>query len=134
MSIKKGVPNKIFMQNMKVFFHVHDIKHKDLAEEMGLTPAGISDILNGRNYPSHNFLLHMAKKYGISIDWLLLDEGQMKMGEVDPRIVQIFRDQRADAESGAGMVEKLEQLIKDLHKRQEVFEKNVTNKLEMSEH
>lgn len=54
------------------------LKPSQLADILGINPAGISHILAGRNKPGFDLLQKMLRRFPrISPDWLLLDEGPM---------------------------------------------------------
>jgi len=54
------------------------LKSSQLAEILGVNPAGISHILAGRNKPGFDLLQKMLRRFPrISPDWLLLDSGPM---------------------------------------------------------
>lgn len=44
---------------------------KELAEEIGVTPQMISQYVNGKSHPSFSLLTSMARKLGVSTDYLL---------------------------------------------------------------
>lgn len=54
------------------------LKPSQLAEMLGVNPAGISHILAGRNKPSFELLQKILRRFPrIDPDWLLLDGSQM---------------------------------------------------------
>lgn len=54
------------------------LKPSQLAEMLGINPAGISHILAGRNKPGFDLLQKMLRRFPqISPDWLMLDAGPM---------------------------------------------------------
>lgn len=54
------------------------LKSVQLAEMLGIQPAGISHILAGRNKPSFDLLQKILRRFPqINPDWLLLDSDQM---------------------------------------------------------
>lgn len=54
------------------------LKSSQLAEMLGINPAGISHILAGRNKPGFDLLQKILRRFPrISPDWLLLDQGPM---------------------------------------------------------
>lgn len=65
------------------------LKPSQLADILGINPAGISHILAGRNKPGFDLLQKILRRFPrISPDWLLLDEGPMyrnsERAEVNP--------------------------------------------------
>lgn len=58
------------------------LKPSQLAEMLGVNPAGISHILAGRNKPGFDFLQKILRRFPrINPDWLLLDSKQMYRDE-----------------------------------------------------
>lgn len=54
------------------------LKSGQLAEMLGINPAGISHILAGRNKPGFDLLQKILRRFPrLNPDWLLLDEGPM---------------------------------------------------------
>lgn len=54
------------------------LKSSQLAEMLGINPAGISHILAGRNKPGFDLLQKILRRFPrINPDWLLLDTGPM---------------------------------------------------------
>ncbi len=60
------------------------LKPSQLAEILGVNPAGISHILAGRNKPGFDFLQKILRRFPrINPDWLLLDSNQMYRNETN---------------------------------------------------
>ena len=57
-----------------------DLKQKQMAEELGLSSSYLSDIEKGKVNPGFNFLMRLYRKYKVSLDWLLFNEGDMFCG------------------------------------------------------
>jgi transcriptional regulator with XRE-family HTH domain len=57
-----------------------DLKQKQLAAELGLSSSYLSDIEKGKVNPGFNFLMRIYRKYKVSLDWLLFNEGDMFCG------------------------------------------------------
>lgn len=58
------------------------LKPSQLAELLGVNPAGISHILSGRNKPGFDLLQKILKRFPqINPDWLLLDSDKMYRDE-----------------------------------------------------
>ena len=58
------------------------LKPSQLAEMLGINPAGISHILAGRNKPGFDLLQKILRRFPqINPDWLLLDSTQMYRDE-----------------------------------------------------
>lgn len=56
------------------------LKQKQLAEDLGLSSSYLSDIEKGKSNPGFNFLMRLYRKYKVSLDWLLIEEGDMFCG------------------------------------------------------
>ncbi len=59
------------------------------AEKIGISPASLSHILNGRNKPSLDVVtkIHMACSY-VSLEWLLYGTGEMENVPVEEKMAQ----------------------------------------------
>jgi XRE family transcriptional regulator, fatty acid utilization regulator len=56
------------------------VKQKEMAAQLDISPSYISEIEKGKANPSFNFLLHLYRRYKVSLDWLLFEEGNMFCG------------------------------------------------------
>ncbi len=55
-----------------------NLTSKQFADEVGILPGTVSNIVSGRNKPSLDVMQKILKKYPqISSDWLILGDGQM---------------------------------------------------------
>ncbi len=60
------------------FMQSEGLKPGQLADMLGINPAGISHILSGRNKPGFDLLQKILRRFPrINPDWLLLDSGEM---------------------------------------------------------
>ena len=50
------------------------------ARDLGIFPQNLNRYEAGKTIPSVDFLITVALKEGISIDWLLLGKGRMRRG------------------------------------------------------
>lgn len=65
-------------QKLRDFMTSEHLKSGQLAEALGINPAGISHILAGRNKPGFDLLQKILRRFPrLNPDWLLLDEGPM---------------------------------------------------------
>lgn len=61
------------------------LKSSQLADMLGINPAGISHILAGRNKPGFDLLQKILRRFPrINPDWLLLDTGPMYRDAEEP--------------------------------------------------
>ena len=56
------------------------LKQKQMAKDLDLSSSYISDIEKGKSNPAFNFLMRLYRKYRVSLDWLLFEEGDMFCG------------------------------------------------------
>ncbi len=77
--LKPGELEEIGKRLIKVREHLR-LKQNQLAEDVGLSPSYLSDIEKGKSNPGFNFLMRLYRKYKVSLDWLLFNEGTMFCG------------------------------------------------------
>lgn len=71
-------------QKLRDLMTSEHLKSGQLAEMLGINPAGISHILAGRNKPGFDLLQKILRRFPrLNPDWLLLDEGPMYRTEVE---------------------------------------------------
>lgn len=67
-----------------------DLKQKDIASFMGITPTAVSDYESGKRVPSLDSIIKLADRYAVSLSWLITGEGDMYIGtltrEAEPAI------------------------------------------------
>lgn len=79
---------------------------RDFANEVGISAATMSNILNGRNKPSLEVLQKVIARYrNLSSDWLFLGVGSMYIGKTDSHFdesksEEIQFDQTLDLQAG----------------------------------
>jgi transcriptional regulator with XRE-family HTH domain len=67
-------------------FAYSGLSRLEFAERLKISPAVLSHISSGRNQPSLDLILALRRAYPeISLDWLLLGNGNMKRGQADNR-------------------------------------------------
>lgn len=77
------------------------LKSSQLAEMLGINPAGISHILAGRNKPGFDLLQKILRRFPrINPDWLLLDAPNMYRDQAAPTTA-VPTVPTTDAKSGA---------------------------------
>lgn len=78
----------------------HDVRQKKLADEFHVTPAMLSNYLNGRNEITVDILVKIAQYFHISMDYLvgLTDrpEPSMELSREERELVARFRTLRPD--------------------------------------
>ena len=90
------------------------------ADSIGVSPATITHILNGRNkYPSTEVLLRLHNRYpDVSMQWLLLGEGEgIEMSSITPESLFDESESGVNATSDAGIPENRKEMgLKDIRK------------------
>lgn len=56
------------------------LKQNQLAADLGISSSYLSDIEKGKANPGFNFLMRLYRKYKVSLDWLLFNEGDKFCG------------------------------------------------------
>lgn len=64
-------------QRFKTIREALRLNQKQMAKEMGVSPASISEIEQGNNKPRHDIIYNLTAKYSINIDYLLHGKGEM---------------------------------------------------------
>lgn len=90
------------------------------ADSIGVSPATITHILNGRNkYPSTEVLLRLHNRYpDVSMQWLLLGEGEgIEMSSITPESLFNESESGVNATTDAGIPENRKEMgLKDIRK------------------
>lgn len=90
------------------------------ADSIGVSPATITHILNGRNkYPSTEVLLRLHNRYpDVSMQWLLLGEGEgIEMSSITPESLFNESESGLNATTDAGIPENRKEMgLKDIRK------------------
>ena len=72
-------------QKLRDLMTSEHLKSGQLAEMLGINPAGISHILAGRNKPGFDLLQKILRRFPrVNPDWLLLGEGPMYRADFAP--------------------------------------------------
>jgi transcriptional regulator with XRE-family HTH domain len=74
--------NKEFGRRLKELIKREGIKQKVLAEFVGITPSALTFHLKGQ-VPSSDILLKYAKRFGVSVDFLLTGMDSASEGELE---------------------------------------------------
>ena len=90
------------------------------ADSIGVSPATITHILNGRNkYPSTEVLLRLHNRYpDVSMQWLLLGEGEgIEMSSITPESLFNESESGVNATTDAGIQENRKEMgLRDIRK------------------
>lgn len=66
---------------LQTFLNAESITQSQFADKIGVAKAGISHIMSGRNKPSYDFIVSMAKAFpALNLEWLITGEGKMYKG------------------------------------------------------
>ncbi len=74
--------NKEFGRRLKELIRREGIKQKVLAEFVGITPSALTFHLKGQ-VPSSDILLKYARRFGVSVDYLLTGTDSASEGELE---------------------------------------------------
>lgn len=70
-------------ERLREYLFVSKKNVKQLAGEINVSQASLNNVVNGKNLPSSNLLIRLATTKGVSIDWILLGEGDMLREQSD---------------------------------------------------
>ena len=80
------------------FMEAEHLQASRLAEILGVQPATISHILNGRNRPSFEFIEKLLQRFPkMNPDWLILGKGNLYRSE-SGRLVSVFVERFSEFE------------------------------------
>lgn len=68
-------------ERLREYLFISKKNVKQLAGEINVSQASLNNVVNGKNLPSSNLLIRLAQTKGVSIDWVLLGEGNMLRNE-----------------------------------------------------
>ena len=64
-------------ERLRKYFFYSKTTATELAKEIDISQSSLNNVVNGNNLPSSKLLIELASKKNLSIDWLLLGEGEM---------------------------------------------------------
>lgn len=70
-------------ERLREYLFISKKNVKQLAGEISVSQASLNNVVNGKNLPSSNLLIRLATTKGISINWILLGEGNMMRHDED---------------------------------------------------
>ena len=83
---------------LQKFMDAEHLQASRLAEILGVQPATISHILNGRNRPSFEFIEKLLQRFPkINPDWLILGKGSLYRSDLIPQ--QPYREPQFSSEN-----------------------------------
>ena len=68
-------------KRLKDVRRVLDISQKDFAAGIDVSGSYLSEIESGKTKPGYNLILAVARKFNVSPNWLLLEQGEMFIGK-----------------------------------------------------
>ena len=75
------IPKATRDQRARVAGRLEELKgsrsQRGWARELGVPQQNISRFLTGNSAPHLDFLIHLARREGVSMNWLVLGEGRM---------------------------------------------------------
>lgn len=78
-------------QRLRQIMESQGLNAKDFAEQVGISPATMSNILGGRNNPSLDVFQKVLRRFrNVSSDWLILGVGTMSGEKNDSRELNLF--------------------------------------------
>ena len=66
-----------FAKQLKEMRIALNLRQKDIAEFLSVTPTAISDYESGKRTPSLEYISNLANRYNINLTWLITGEGDM---------------------------------------------------------
>ena len=79
---RKRAPKPLTHNTLKISERLWQVRggrsQNGWGQELGVPQQNISRFLSGGTAPHVDFLIHLAKKERINMNWLLLGEGRMK--------------------------------------------------------
>jgi hypothetical protein len=84
------------------------------AKRIGLPGATFDRMWNGNGIPKGNHLLTIARSCGVTVDWLLTGEGNMRPGPAAPRLPQTTAAAERDADLYGRVLEAISAVYKEV--------------------
>lgn len=73
------------------------LNQKEFAVRMGISPSYLSEVETGKTRPGYNFLMAIAREFGVSADYLLHGSGGIFLEKDNPDIVRLeFGEQNTE--------------------------------------
>lgn len=124
---------EIFSRNFALMIAEMGLKAKDIAQTLGVSPQFVTNMKKGRNAPTYGALIKLSEVYNVNLNWLCRNVGEMKIGEANPQIVEIAREQRKNADKTKNAVMLLERYAASFEQRQKEADEaleSMTSKVE----
>jgi len=98
------------VERIKAIMAHYQLRAAQFSDTIGMQRSAVSHVLSGRNNPSLDFVLRIKKHFPeISLNWLLLGEGQMFGNDVSSPA-----SGSQDLFTGQPSVEKVSEVVKDV--------------------
>lgn len=87
-TIRKTILKGISSRLLEIRKHL-GISRKELAEGMKISIGAYNKNEIGVTLPRFNALYHLSEHYGISMDWLLFNKGEMELKKTEARLKEL---------------------------------------------
>jgi transcriptional regulator with XRE-family HTH domain len=67
--------------NVRRLTGMHLLRHEELADYLGITKAGVSNLMTGRSQPSMKTARLLASGFGVSIEALFAEDPKVPLSE-----------------------------------------------------
>jgi transcriptional regulator with XRE-family HTH domain len=67
--------------NVRRLAGMHLLRHEELGDYLGITKAGVSNLMTGRSQPSMKTARLLASGFGVSIEALFSEDPKVPLGE-----------------------------------------------------
>lgn len=95
------------------------LSQQDFAAKLGISPASLSNIFNGRSNPTNNHVQAIHRAFPeINVDWLMFGEGNMLRGNSSADLAHSANAGTADKEKTSDGVSRLD-IIPDSSQKEE---------------
>ena len=90
MSIRRHPPAIVegFSRRLRETMAELRVSQAELSERLSASPSFISSVLRGLKLPGSEFLLSIRQALGVSVDWLLIGEGERFGNPIDAGVLQ----------------------------------------------
>jgi len=76
-------------KRLKEFRTALNMQQGEFAREMNVLQQQLSKYERGENKPSADFLVKLAQKFGLNLNWLLLGRGAMFLEDCEGEIIKV---------------------------------------------
>jgi transcriptional regulator with XRE-family HTH domain len=80
-----------FWDRLRGLMEIHRISYSELSKQMDLSPSYLSAAIARNNEPRAEFAYKVAKKFGVSLYWLIAGEDE---NAIDVKFAPVVKDER----------------------------------------